>query len=457
MSLINEMLRNLEKRTSDNEQCSAAPETSVVAVRKKSSRPFLIIAGLVLMAVLVWGGVTFVSQNVSVAQPVSSAVSPQPAAEPAVVKTETHPVAVEPQVTAVETVETIETVVAQKVPPVVADPETVDLLSLEVAEKKGGAALILNFSRLPEYRLLQKEGDTQLEMTFDQAQVGEKFEIPALPKNFRQISLIPQQQTLRLLVDLDKQSRLKSHQLFNGPEPGCQLLIEIETVATRVKKQDVHKPVVPKPQPTPVVETVEIPPAKVRKNRNKIAPDQRAYRAGLKQLQGGHWVAAEADFKRALSINPELLDARLKLIQLYQQQAEFERSEELLRDGLSLTPGDFALRKIFARQLLKDQRLSEAIELLEAQPRPGIAEDLEFHALLAALFQEAGRFDDARLLYSQLVQVRPQAALWWMGLAISLDQTDHSAAARDAYQRALVLPGLRPDLQDYIHNRLQVL
>ena len=451
MSLINEMLRNLEKRTSDDEQCSAAPETSVVAVRKKSSRPFLIIAGLVLMAVLVWGGVTFVSQNVSVAQPVSSAVSPQPVAEPAVVKTETHPVAVEPQVA------TLKTVVAQKVPPVVAGPETVDLLSLEVAEKKGGAALILNFSRLPEYRLVQKEGDTQLEMTFDQAQVGEKFEIPVLPKNFRQISLIPQQQTLRLLVDLDKQSRLKSHQLFNGPEPGCQLLIEIETVATKVKKQGVHEPVVPKPQPTPVVETVEIPAAKVRKNRNKIAPDQRAYRAGLKQLQGGHWVAAEADFKQALSINPELLDARLKLIQLYQQHAEFERSEELLRDGLSLTPGDFALRKIFARQLLKDQRLSEAIELLEAQPRPGIAEDLEFHALLAALFQEAGRFDDARLLYSQLVQVRPQAALWWMGLAISLDQTDHSAAARDAYQRALVLPGLRPDLQDYIHNRLQVL
>jgi MSHA biogenesis protein MshN len=221
--------------------------------------------------------------------------------------------------------------------------------------------------------------------------------------------------------------------------------------------QEDKKPAVAKPKPTPVIETVEIPVARVSKNRNKVAADQKAYRAGLKQLQGGHWVAAEAGFKQALSLNPELLDARLKLIRLYQQQAEFEQAEKLLREGLSLVPGDFVLRKILARQLFNDQRLGEAIELLEIQPQPGIGKDLEYHALLAALLQEAGRFDDARLLYSKLVQIRPQAALWWMGLAISLDQTDHPSSARDAYQRALVLPGLRPDLQDYIHNRLQVL
>jgi len=77
--------------------------------------------------------------------------------------------------------------------------------------------------------------------------------------------------------------------------------------------------------------------------------------------------------------------------------------------------------------------------------------------LLAALLQEAGQFNAASSTYAQLLRVRPQEALWWMGMAISLEQSGSFDPARDAYQKAVSLPGLNPDLQNYIHGRLRAL
>jgi hypothetical protein len=42
-------------------------------------------------------------------------------------------------------------------------------------------------------------------------------------------------------------------------------------------------------------------------------------------------------------------------------------------------------------------------------------------------------------------------------MAVSLEQSGHREASRHAYQKALNLPGLRPDLQSYVQGRLQAL
>jgi MSHA biogenesis protein MshN len=122
-----------------------------------------------------------------------------------------------------------------------------------------------------------------------------------------------------------------------------------------------------------------------------------------------------------------------------------------------LNPENSELRKLYARLMLNDQRFAAAIQLLKAEPVPQVANDLEYHALLAALFQESKQFEEAGRVYGLLVQARPQSALWWMGLAISQEQLGNSGQASDAYQRALNLPGLSPELENYIQSRLLVL
>jgi MSHA biogenesis protein MshN len=299
----------------------------------------------------------------------------------------------------------------------------------------------------------------QLVVSFSQTQIGANFAIPPLTGNLiKRLSLIPIKQTLQLLVDLDQRAQVQSFQVVDDPVQGYRLLIEIVATAEVAEKAPGQmSPFRSNPAGAEKsAEVVEPSAAKVSKNNNLPSRDREAYQAGLEQLKRGDVAAAEVNFNQALSVNPGLQEARLELINLLQQQRKLDRAEYFLQQGLSLAPENFELRKTYARLLLNDQRREEAVDLLQAEPLPGLTQDLEYHALLAALLQETGQFKAASSIYTQLVQVQP-SALWWLGLAISLDQSGHPERARNAYQQAMSLPGLRPDLQSYIQSRLQVL
>ena len=334
------------------------------------------------------------------------------------------------------------------------------LLSLEISEVTDAAQLSLFFAHLPEYRLLQNGlGEAQLVISFNKTQIGEEFEIPQLTGTIlKRVSLLPQKQSLQLLVDLDQHAQVQSFQLIDISDQGYRLLIDIKMSSSAVKPQ--IQASVPARTPQMAEQPAEIKTprnSKINKNKNILSPDQQAYQAGLKQLNQGNLVAAEISFNQALQSNPELLDARLQLVGVLQQQMKLDEAEESLRQGILLVPASTDLRKAYARLLLDTQRQGEAIELLKTEPVPSVNQDLEYHALLAALLQDSRQFKAASLVYGGLVQVRPQEALWWMGLAISLEQSGSSGSARNAYQKALNLPGLQPDLQNYIHGRLQTM
>jgi len=446
MSLINQMLRDLEKRRK-RERCLPCSETPVVVNEKKSANIFLLAGGVLLLAGIVWiGGKTL---------PV-----------PALTKSVVLPSSDRPEIAVPASAESIPAeslqatvgTLIQNPAPAAAEPLVAELLQLGVVEDEKSAQLSLTFAQLPEYRLLQNgSGTAQLVVSFNQTQIGTDFKIPKLSGSLlKRVSLIPQQQTLQLLVDLDEHARVESFQFVDDLDQGHRLLVEI--VAIPVVTEKPRKRIsVPKPAPIvaeKVVEIAEPTAAKMSKNRNPLSRDQQAYQTGLEQLKKRHWIAAEGSFNQALLINPKLLDARLQLVDLLQQQMKLGKVENTLQQGLSLSPENPDLRKLYARLLLNDQRQSAAIDLLKTEPVPGIFQDLEYHALLAALYQESGQFKAASSIYAQLTQIRPQAALWWMGLAISLEQSGNSEQARNDYQKALSLPGLRPDLRKYIQSRL---
>jgi Flp pilus assembly protein TadD len=76
---------------------------------------------------------------------------------------------------------------------------------------------------------------------------------------------------------------------------------------------------------------------------------------------------------------------------------------------------------------------------------------------MAALLQETGQFAAAAQAYAGLLKLRPETAIWWFGLGVSMDQTGDFDQARNAYRKALALPGLSADVQKYVQSRLQVL
>lgn len=461
MSLINDMLRDLEKRRPREACCVASSKKPVVVDGPAATKYIFLAGGILLLAALVWLGVTLIPGILPIKSPVAT-FSEQHEGATVVEKASSTATTQDGVAKSVPDDDAlVASALVPAAPPAVSDPLTATLLSLGIVETIDSAQLGLTFAQLPEYRLLQNGiGMAQLVVSFNQTQIGTDFEIPQLTGTLlKRVSLLPKKQSLQLLVDLDPRALVQSFQVVDGPGQGYRLLIDIAVVAP-VAEQTQKQLVVPEPSPTVVekiAEVEEFSAPKVSKNQNRLSRDREAYRAGLEQLTRGDFVAAEASFNQALIVNPELVEARLPLVELLQQQKQLVKAENFLQQGLSIAPGNADLRKVYARLLLNDQRQGEALDLLQAEPLPGISHDVEYHALLAALLREAGQFSAASSVYGQLVQVRPEVALWWMGLAISLEQSGSLEQARYAYQQALNLPGLQADLQNYIQSRLQTL
>jgi len=462
MSLINEMLRDLEKRRKREEHCLSSRETPVVVNENTPSKFFWWAGWALLVIVIIWFGAKNIPGLRLTELVVSSPPVQQKIITPAV--KQEHSVAVTPAEVAGSTPEDNPqpAVIAanQNAGGAVTEQKLAELLSLGVVDSKDRTQLSLTFAQLPDYRLLQKSaGATQLVVSFSQTQIGADLEVPELTGGLiGRVSLIPQKQTLQLLVDLKESARLQSFQFVDTSAHGHRLQIEIVAALPVVKKQQPIATLEATPLiPEKIVEREEPVAAVVSKNRKPLSLDQQSYQAGLRQLKQGRLGAAEASFNQALQVNPNLLDARFQLIKILQQQMKLTMAETVLQQGLALTPGNLNLRKIYARLLLNSQRQDEAIKLLQTTPLPGIVQDQEYYALLAALYQESKQFEAASAIYAQLLNIRPQVSLWWMGMAISLEQSGNLEKARNAYQKALDLTGLSPDLQSFIESRLQAL
>lgn len=461
MSLINEMLRDLDKRKNQGEKHPPSNENPVtVGVETSSLRLLLFGGGVLLLAAAIWGAITLLPGSLTL-----SHLSPKNSVVTEAVTEKDAGSVVEASSTAGEKQQSMAMTANKDRDPGVSVKKESTLLGLEIAETGDTAQLSLTFAQLPEYRLLQNGvGQAKLVISFDQTQIGADFEIPTLTGVIlKRVSLLPQKQTLQLLVDLNRGAQVQSFQLIEDADQGYRLLIEV-VAAEEVIEKSPSQIFVPEEKPQVVAQVAEInhepitaEKAKISKNKKILSRDQQAYHAGLEHLQQKEWSAAEESFGQALTLNPKLLDARLRLIGLLQQQMQLDQAEHLLQQGLQLNPENPDLRKVYARLMLNDQRFAAAIKLLKSEPVPAVASDLEYHALLAALLQDSKQFEAASQVYGHLLQIRPQAAIWWMGLAISQEQLGKSDEARNAYQRAINLPGLRPDLRNYIQSRLQVL
>ncbi|MCW9050592.1 MAG: tetratricopeptide repeat protein [Deltaproteobacteria bacterium] len=466
MSLINDMLRDLETRSKqDKKNCPDVEAEAVVGCQSpEKSQLWLYAIGFLLLGGIVWSGLKFVPGTLpnDASLSVKAIVQPVPSAADSTLN-DLSPSGSQPEVGTPVKLDAVSLATAF---PLVQD-STAKLLGLGISESATAVQLRLTFAQLPEYRLLQNGvGAAQLVVSFSRTQLGGDFDVPELTGELLQrISLLPRQETLQLLVDLDDRAQVQSFQLVESNDREYQLIIDIAAVTPLTKTQEE-----PTPQPAAKVEVAPVIPAlpsgqpvvvsetaKVSKSNNPLSRDQQAYQSGLEQLDQGNATAAEASFLQALSINPQLLEARLQLVSIFLGQQKLSKAETQLRQGLVVAPGNAQLRKQYARFLLNEERHAEAIASLRANPAPAIGQDLEYHALLAALLQETKQFTAAADLYARLLQLRPEQAVWWLGLAISMDQSGRFDQARNAYERASALPGLRPDLQNYIRSRLQVL
>lgn len=135
----------------------------------------------------------------------------------------------------------------------------------------------------------------------------------------------------------------------------------------------------------------------------------------------------------------------------------------LLQDGRIAEVGDVLLnaplekspelRQLKARWYAHQGEHKLAIYTLSAD-LPEISLHPKYFELLAAYQQRYGSAQEAKVTYAKLVEYDETIADWWAGLGLASDRAKEFEQAIFAYKQALELKGLSPELTNFVRPRL---
>lgn len=459
MSLINQMLKDLEKRSPSGAPGGQGLPSGVVSAAGSGRRRRALWAGLLLVLPAVVGVVWFVrfTGPRPVAEPageVSAAPSPAAPAATVAVPVKALPAEAE-QVSARE------------------DDDPARLENLRLDRQADRLRVEAVFSGRPAYRLIRGEQGRQLVMELPGGVLAASLPDSAALPLLRSLAGEEGEEGARLVFSFNEPCRYEDLSLAEDPAGSGQTLrfavesepVELPPVAAQPASifeapdpgADAVRTADLKPPPlaaddSPAVDLV--------RQEVQPTPRQRAanlFRDGLSALQQGRSQEAETALRTVLAVEPAHIGARDLLLRVLVQQKRQAEIRDLLAEGVRDVPHHLPYRIHFARLLVEEGALDQARQELIRDPRPAIAEAPDLYALLATVHQRRGDYAEAARTYRLLLAVRPEQAVWWMGLGIALEGTGSYNQAGQAYRQALSRGGLSAGLQAYVRQRLAVL
>ena len=181
-----------------------------------------------------------------------------------------------------------------------------------------------------------------------------------------------------------------------------------------------------------------------------------AYREALNDLQQGRRADAEQSLKTALGNDATHVQARELLVGIMLQQGHWRDAQDILKQGITAVPDHYSFVQLLARIQVEQGDESGALALMQGSAVQA-RQDPGYLSFLATLYQRAGRHPDAVKVYKQALALKPEQGRWWLGLAISLEAQQDDTAAAQAYQRAVSSGGLDGSSLQYAQRRLTAL
>jgi MSHA biogenesis protein MshN len=441
MSLINDMLRDLERRRPARD---GAVLEGVQGVAARPARRALPLGGIALAVLAVGVGYWAVSGALigASAKPSEAVLPLEPVVaviEPLAPAVEVVPVEVQPQVPAARWV------------------------GLDTESRPDRLQLGLRFSALPDPmpELVVNEGQGHLSLTGIDLSHAPALPVTGADAPLRSLGIRSDEQA-RLDFRLAPGARVSLESLDDGRR--LVLVFENPVTVAQADTQTVASPApVAPPPPRPQVKPEPVPEAapesapKARAQPAEPAPVVRRshgdhYNQALAALRSGDTDVAERGLRHALTEREDMHDARQALATLLAGDGRSHEAMSLLARGLELAPNHVGLRRLLAHLRVEQGDLNGAVEVLRAGPA-----DPALLAMLGALYQRQGNAEQAAGAYRQALQTDPSVGVWWAGLAIALESAGQPASAPEAYRRALRFGGLDARLDDYARERLAAL
>jgi hypothetical protein len=194
----------------------------------------------------------------------------------------------------------------------------------------------------------------------------------------------------------------------------------------------------------------------VEKTSHALSDRQVATRA-RQLISKGDIASAEKQMLSFISGQPNRAEkVRGVLATLLLSQGDMQGSQDLVTKSLQIHPNSSTLKKLQARIWMSNRQTDRAIALLKQQP-PSIANDSEYYELMATALQQQGFPAKAAQVYYQLLQIENDVPRWWIGMGYALEQIKRYSDARNAYQRGMQIPTIDSGLKNYASQRIQAL
>lgn len=184
------------------------------------------------------------------------------------------------------------------------------------------------------------------------------------------------------------------------------------------------------------------------------AKDRQMAERSLKQFASGNGDQAYRDLVEFLETHEIDDESRAVLANYLLQENRLAEAGDLLLNAP--IQSSTSLRQLKARWYAAQGDDKMALYTLNSE-LPEIRQYPDYYVLLAAYYQRFGWHKEALKTYTALVEYDDSVADWWAGLALAADRTQDFKQAALAYEQALELPGLTPELSNFIKNRLKQL
>lgn len=200
-------------------------------------------------------------------------------------------------------------------------------------------------------------------------------------------------------------------------------------------------------------------PAEDVKSGAQLSPEERdvlAVQEALRLIANNNSTAAYAVLEKQVIDNRYAHQSRETYAKLLLNEGNLLGAMQLVDSGLALSANHAGFKKIKARLLIAQGKLNEAVALLITRA-PEVSKDLEYHDILATAQLASRDYEGALISYTGLVQQDQGQGKWWYGFAASQDQLGNSNAARQGYSQAVRMPNLSANLRRRSQERLALL
>lgn len=181
---------------------------------------------------------------------------------------------------------------------------------------------------------------------------------------------------------------------------------------------------------------------------------EEAYLKGKAYVARQLFSEAARSLQQALVFYPGHLPARDLLVDTLSREGKVGEAMFLLAEGLEIAPDYIIFKKKYARLLMDQGDYDAATKVMLDDGLPSVNDDPDAHVLLASLYQHLEEPFLAAQTYRNLLVAWPQTGAFWVGLGSALEEQLLSEEAVVCYQRALKTKDLRLDLRQYAEKRL---